>query len=248
MTTPARRPWPWLAWLALFLAVELPAAIRHTGGTLSETIPRWFPTRGRFALLAQFLVALIAHLYGMVAATLGEPRAWWNSWQLIATSGALMASSIVYAEWERRASVKLTDKAVRWLALRWLRGKVADKEGTLAKVLEALKGWKLIIGVLLVFGVGVYDQMANGHAGDVVGAVLTVLGWMPAADWSTMIKDAVPSMVVIIGLVGKLVTAYKQSRAGATAGELLSTKGYVKAAISDVGVTKTLASVGVPKR
>jgi hypothetical protein len=131
--------------------------------------------------------------------------------------------------------VSLKDRVVRALALRWLRGKVAhlrgdERETTMGKVLRALDGWKLVIGVLLVFGVSVYDQTQNGHAGNLLGAILAVLGWAPAADWLAQIKEAGPAAVVLIGFLHKLWKAGVQKRAGAAASQLLSTEGYVKAA------------------
>lgn len=39
------KDWPWLAWLGLFLLVEVPAAIRKRGGTLSEWTWRVFALR-----------------------------------------------------------------------------------------------------------------------------------------------------------------------------------------------------------
>jgi len=39
------KDWPWLAWLGLFLLVEVPAAIRKSGGTLSEWAWRVFALR-----------------------------------------------------------------------------------------------------------------------------------------------------------------------------------------------------------
>ena len=60
--------WAWLAWLLLFLAIELPAAVRERGEprgkawkTLSRHVWRWFPTWPRRAVFSSFWLALGAH-------------------------------------------------------------------------------------------------------------------------------------------------------------------------------------------
>lgn len=132
--------------------------------------------------------------------------------------------------------MSLKDKIVRKLALRWARGKVKDlrgkdRETTMGKVLKALDGWKLLLGVLALFAVQVYDQTQNGHAGDIVGAVLTVLGWMPAGFDLTLLPHAAASAVAVWGFIHKLVKAQKQVRAGSSVAGALGTEGYV--AIAD---------------
>jgi hypothetical protein len=66
MTRPSRWTWAWLGWLAAFLAVEIPAAIREKRlGSGAMTLSRhvWFWFRGwRRWILAAFLIALFAHL------------------------------------------------------------------------------------------------------------------------------------------------------------------------------------------
>lgn len=59
----------WLLWLAMFLAIELPAALnKEKGDTLSEHTWKWFAIRGkpeqwqlRRVILGTFLFALGAH-------------------------------------------------------------------------------------------------------------------------------------------------------------------------------------------
>jgi hypothetical protein len=122
----------------------------------------------------------------------------------------------------------LKSKMVRWFALRWLKGQVEDGGSMIAKMKEALSGWKLLIGVVALGTVKVYDAMSNGNAGDIVGAVLKVLGWMPEqglVDWGTL----VPALVIIIGAARKLWRAQVQARAGSSMTGLLSAEGYVKA-------------------
>lgn len=59
----------WIAWLGLFLLVELPAALKKSGGTLSETVWRWFSIREhrphwklRRAIFWVFWLGLSLHL------------------------------------------------------------------------------------------------------------------------------------------------------------------------------------------
>jgi hypothetical protein len=131
----------------------------------------------------------------------------------------------------------LKDTIVRALALRWLRGKTEDlrgkdKESAMGKVLKFLDGWKLVIGVVILTAVKVWDGMHNGHAGDMVGMILTLLGWNPSAGLGIDFGQAAGAIVILIGLGHKVVKAQQQARAGASPTELLSTAGYAKAAES----------------
>lgn len=127
----------------------------------------------------------------------------------------------------------LKDKIVRKLALRWASGKVKDlrgknKETGMGKVLKFLDGWKLVIAVVAMFGVSVYDQTQNGHAGDIIGAILTVLGFLPTGEAfsASEIGKAASSALAVWALVHKAIKANRQLRAGATASELLTAEGY----------------------
>jgi hypothetical protein len=142
----------------------------------------------------------------------------------------------------------LKDKVVRALALRWLRGKLKDlrgkdKETGMGKVLKFLDGWKLVIGVVALLGVKLWDAAHNGHAGDIVGAILSVLGWMPAADYSTEIARAVPGLLVIWGLVHKLIKAQQQVKAGSSVAGALSTEGYITKYVSDAMQGKAVEKI-----
>lgn len=128
----------------------------------------------------------------------------------------------------------ITDKIIRALALRWLRGKLEDlrgglKETGMGKVLKFLDGWKLVIGVLLMFGAKIWDAYHNGHTGDFVGSVLTTLGWGLPGDWTgSEIALAAGGVVSVWGFIHKLIKAGQQIRAGAKAAEVLSAEGYAK--------------------
>lgn len=84
--------WLWLSWLALFLAIELPAAVREKGEprgkawkTLSRHVWRWFNTPARRVILAVFWVALGGHfVFG------------WSAWWLL--TAAPVVSVILWAE------------------------------------------------------------------------------------------------------------------------------------------------------
>jgi hypothetical protein len=238
MTT-ERRPWAWLIWLGAFLAIELPAAfserVRRHWITLSETVPRWFPTKKRFLLLAQFLGMLIVHLYGMVAMSLGEPGHWYWSAQTIGASGALVLGAILYAElWERRGLVKLKDKAVQWFALRWLKGKAGEsrKEGGIMKFLD---GWKSLILVLGFIAAGIYGLATGSDVTMLVKGVFGALGWDGTSinGATTIATVVVPLLWALWAAGSKLYKVYKQLKAGAKPSELLSDEGHIKAFLKD---------------
>lgn len=115
------------------------------------------------------------------------------------------------------------DRIVRWAALRWLRGKMKEG-GMLAKVVTALQGWKLVIGVVILTVAAISDHYNNGSAGSIVAAVLATLGWMPSGVDISQLAGAI---VVVIGIGGKVWRAQRQLRAGAKPAELLSAQGYI---------------------
>jgi hypothetical protein len=60
--------WAWMAWLLVFLCIEIPAAIKRKGATLSEHVWKWFGIRTKDKgyrwkrlVLAGFLIALSCH-------------------------------------------------------------------------------------------------------------------------------------------------------------------------------------------
>ena len=98
------------------------------------------------------------------------------------------------------------------------------------KVLKALEGWKLVIGVAVIFASKVYDGMSNGHSGDIVGNVLSILGWLPGAEsgfTAQSVAVAAASAMAVWGFVAKLVRAQRQLKAGSSPAGLLSAEGYV---------------------
>jgi hypothetical protein len=135
----------------------------------------------------------------------------------------------------------LKDKVVKALALRFARGKIKDlrgkdKETGMGKVLKFIDGWKLVIGVVALTGVKVYDGMNNGHAGDVVGMLLTLLGYNPGADLGIDFGQAAAAIMIVVGVGHKVVKAQRQARAGAKPSELLSSEGYVVEAVDQAGI------------
>jgi hypothetical protein len=145
--------------------------------------------------------------------------------------------------------VSLKDKVVKALAIRWARGKVKDlrgkeKETTMGKVLQFLDGWKLVIGVVGLFGVNVWDAYHNGHAGQIVGSILVTLGWLPPGEWTgeAMTKAALAG-VALWGFFSKLYKAQAQVRAGSSISGALSTEGYVSKYVSDAMAGKPVVPV-----
>jgi hypothetical protein len=130
----------------------------------------------------------------------------------------------------------LKDKIVRALALRFARNKIEDlrgkdKETGMGKALKALDGWKLVIGVVVLIGVKVWDGLHNGHAGDAVGLVLTMLGWNPSASLGIDFGQAAGAVMVLVGLGHKVYKAQAQVRAGSSLAGALSDEGHVAAAV-----------------
>jgi hypothetical protein len=148
----------------------------------------------------------------------------------------------------------LKDAIVRKLALRWLHGKAddlrgKDKESTMGKVLKFLDGWKLVIGVIVLFGVKVFDAANNGHTGDVIGSVLSALGWLPGAQSGFTVEGitvAAASGLAVWGFIMKLVKAQQQLKAGAPVHALLSEQGYVTKYVADAVKAGKLEDIQEP--
>lgn len=124
------------------------------------------------------------------------------------------------------------DRLKAWLTIKVIRHELKDlrKEGnmsTASKVLKFLDGWKLVIGVAVLFGSKVFDSLNNGHSGEPIAAVLSVLGWLPSTIDAGSITVAAASAVALWGFISKLYKAQQQSKAGTSASGLLSTEGYV---------------------
>lgn len=104
-----------------------------------------------------------------------------------------------------------------------------------AKLLRLLDGWKLVIGVVVLFVSKVFDALNNGHSGDLVGSILSALGWLPTGYGfdAQSIAVASASALALWGFVSKMIKAQKQLRAGTSIAGLLSTEGYVSQYIKD---------------
>ncbi len=132
-------------------------------------------------------------------------------------------------------AVGLKQRIERAIFLRWLRGKVKAwrREGestVLGKVWKFVDGWKLAIGVLVLFLVKVWDALHNGHTGDLVGSILVVLGWMPQGiDFTQVVSSA----IIVIAFFHKIIKAAQQSRAGSSVAGLLGPEGYILQAWQD---------------
>lgn len=132
----------------------------------------------------------------------------------------------------------LKDKVARALALRWLRGKINDlrgkkKESQMGKVLQFLDGWKLPIGVVVLIAAKIYDGLHNGHTGDFVGLILSMLGWNPSASLGIDYGQAAAAIMILFGIGHKVVKAKQQVDAGSSISGALSEEGYVQKYIAD---------------
>ena len=231
-----RRPWLWLIWLGAFLAIELPSAIKRTGGTLSEVVwGRWLPTKKRRLFVVQFLAVLSVHLYD-------GGKHMWSGGGAIASSGVVLALAVLYAELiEKRSAMGLTDKMVQWFALRWIKEKAgaSRKEGGIMKFLD---GWKSLILVLGFVAAGLYGLATGSDVTMLVKGVFGAIGWDAASikvgtELATVI---VPLLWAIWAAGSKLYKVYKQVKAGASPSELLSDEGHVKALLKDPAVADAI--------
>jgi len=144
--------------------------------------------------------------------------------------------------------MKLVDKVVQKLALRWAKGKVETLRGKkretgMGKLLKALDGWKLVIFVLALAGAKAWDMAHNGHAGDAIGIALSLLGYTQGADWAVLARDMGVHLGALAAIGHKVIKAQRQMKAGATLGETLSPVGAIKAAVAD-GSLVSLAAPG----
>jgi hypothetical protein len=96
---PAPNRWTlaWLLILGVSAVVEVAAAIRKHGGTLSETVwTRWFPRRWQRWLLAAFMVEVALPHF------LDAAGHWWSGqWPVIALAVSV-AACIIVQEWRLR--------------------------------------------------------------------------------------------------------------------------------------------------
>lgn len=145
--------------------------------------------------------------------------------------------------------MSLKDKIVRTLALRWLRGKTKDLRGKdretgMGKFLKFIDGWKLVIFTLVLFASRIYDASHNGHTGDIVGAIFAALGMTPevAVLDPVALGAAVTGALAIWGVFSRVYKAQKQLRAGSSVAGLLSTEGFVSAAVAKAQVSASSAN------
>lgn len=185
----------WLAWLAVFIAVEVPAAIRKRGGTLSENTWDWFSVKEhkrfwlpRRCILGVFMVVLTAHFLtggaylvssGLAVGITGAP-----------VGAVIVLSSIYERKGDRMGG--LLAKLIRPLAIKFLKGNwgkllpgvfKAAGEGqfgtTVQKVYLWSRGKKTITGAVL---------LGLGAALETVCSQYPVYGWSCA--WSRYVYDA----------------------------------------------------------
>jgi hypothetical protein len=139
--------------------------------------------------------------------------------------------------------VGLTDRIVRALALRWLRGRVdaARKRGS--SVLRFLDGQKRLIVVLGFIVSGFVALLTGQDVGQWLDLLLRALGWQDAAiiaDAKELATQIVPLLFAIWAAAHALWGMWKQHKAGARASELGSPVGVIRAAVAD-GTVKVVA-------
>ena len=132
--------------------------------------------------------------------------------------------------------MKLVDRAVRGLALRWLKGKVdkARKEGS--NVLKALDGQKRLIVVLGFVLSGLVALFTGQDVSQWLDLGLRATGYTDAgmiAGAKELATQVVPLLFAIWAAAHALWKLYGERKAGATVAELGTTAGAVKAAVAD---------------
>ncbi len=166
MAATRERGWrlAWLAWLFAFLVVEIPAAIKKTGGTLSENTWDWFSVRerkrfwlARRFVLGLFMAELSAHFLtggaypvtgGLAVIVAGTPAA-----------VVIVLSSILERE---EGNVMLKWLALKFVKARWgellpalFKAAAEGKFGEKVKfVYWRLAGYKTFIGFVVTAASG----------------------------------------------------------------------------------------------
>jgi hypothetical protein len=227
------KDWPWLAWLGLFLLVEVPAAIRKTGGTLSAFVWRVFalkPSERRFGPARRITFAvfwIVAGLHFVVQLP----------WGWVVGSGAPFLAVIVYAVgWE--PDLGLIDKAARTLALRWLKGKANSARERGSEAMKLVDGWKTWISAVIWIGVAFWALVSGQDLGPIARGIAEALRWETPTGENVILYGMIANTLFAIwGVTAKLLKARQQSKAGATVGELMGPIGYLKAASVDGTLT-----------
>jgi len=219
---------PWLVWLAAFLLVEIPAALRKSG-TLSAAVWTWFRGPLRRSVLGAFMVTLTAHF-------VWQASPWWL------LSAVPVAATIVDAvAWGGRNAM-LFEKQVKRLAiklgLRWLGAKVAGARESGSEAMKALDGWKTWISAVVWIGVAFWALLSGQDLTPIAQGIAEALKWeTPTGENVILYAMVANTLFAIWGVAGKVMKARAQAKAGATAGELLGPIGVIKAAVADGTLT-----------
>lgn len=129
--------------------------------------------------------------------------------------------------------MSLLDKAVRGLALRWLKGKIGKARKGGSAVLRFLDGQKRLIVVLGFIVSGFVALLTGQDVSQWLDLGLRAFGWSDAdiiANAKGLATQIVPLLFAIWASVHALVKMWKQHKAGASVAELGSTTAAVKQA------------------
>jgi hypothetical protein len=135
--------------------------------------------------------------------------------------------------------VNIKDKAVRWLAMRWLAGEIKawrKDSGVMGKIATLLDGNKRTIVTIGFVLSGLVAMLTGQDVGGWLDIALRALGWSDAgviASAKEVATQLVPLLFAIWAAVGGLLKMWKQWKAGATPVEINSPAGVIKAAVAD---------------
>lgn len=213
----------WLAWLLAFLALEVPAAVRGDGATLSENAWNWFSVRerrrfwlARRLILGAFMAVLSAHFLT------GGAYAWTGGAAVIVAGAPVGVVVLLSALFERRKGAAmggLVAKLLKPLLVKTLKGNwgrllplllKAVAEGELGEPAKRVYWWmagkKTFTGVVILGASAGLEAVCASHgiqgACDaahwlyLAGAALTAIGLVDGgtrSPWPTGTAKDLPS-------------------------------------------------------
>lgn len=124
----------------------------------------------------------------------------------------------------------------RWLALRWLKSQVDAARKGGSHVLKLIDGNKRTIVTLGFVLSGFVALLTGSDVSQWIELMLRAFGWSDAgviAGAKELATQIVPMLFAIWAAAGGLWKMWKQHKAGATAKEINSPAGVLKAAVAD---------------